>query len=703
MSSYLLYLSIDLIIEQNKGFVLLCVLLALAYAYLMYVRENGFGDRSDRIKGFLFAFRFLTVFIIAFLLLTPFLRSLKTEKEKPTVIVAQDVSSSVLKEMSATKQQQYKQDLYKLIEDLSVDYLVDTYSFGQQVRNELALDFSDPSSNFSAFFQEMYDLYSNQNLGAIIWASDGIYNQGADPLYMNDRISVPVMSVALGDTAIKKDLVLKKIFNNQIAYLGDKFTVQVDVSSKNCKGAQTKMSVFSGKKKVYEKIIEIKGADYFETHEMVLDADKTGTQKFTIILSEIDGELTAENNQKAFYIDVLDSRQKVLILANAPHPDLGTLKRAILTNKNYEVEIKYPDKDNIDLTEADLLIFHQLPSTRLNCKAIFDEAQQKKIAQLLIMGAQTSIPNFSIVQQVLEVIKRGNQSNESQAELSPEFNFFTLSDPIRTLVPLLPPIYTNFADYKVKKDAQILMKQKISGVKTNFPLFVFGTDQGIKKAVISGEGIWKWRMVDFVQNNSFDNFDELISKTVQYLSNKEDKRRFKTFTANSVFDESESIIIDAELYNSNYERINEPEVTLRLTNENKEEFQYTFSKTNNAYQLKTGSLAEGNYKYQAQTMFNNESFESEGSFVVKTIELEAFDLQANHTLLHQISSRTGGQVFSPEQINQIKDSIVASNLVKPVLYESVRTRALIHEKWIFVLLLFLLSTEWFFRRFFGAY
>ena len=389
MSSYLLYLSIDLIIEQNKGFVLLCVLLALAYAYLMYVRENGFGDRSDRIKGFLFAFRFLTVFIIAFLLLTPFLRSLKTEKEKPTVIVAQDVSSSVLKEMSATKQQQYKQDLYKLIEDLSVDYLVDTYSFGQQVRNELALDFSDPSSNFSAFFQEMYDLYSNQNLGAIIWASDGIYNQGADPLYMNDRISVPVMSVALGDTAIKKDLVLKKIFNNQIAYLGDKFTVQVDVSSKNCKGAQTKMSVFSGKKKVYEKIIEIKGADYFETHEMVLDADKTGTQKFTIVLSEIEGELTAENNQKAFYIDVLDSRQKVLILANSPHPDLGTLKRAILTNKNYEVEIKYPDKDNIDLTEADLLIFHQLPSTRLNCKAIFDEAQQKKIAQMLVLGTQT--------------------------------------------------------------------------------------------------------------------------------------------------------------------------------------------------------------------------------------------------------------------------------------------------------------------------
>lgn len=703
MSSYFLYLSIDLIIEQNKGFVLLCVLLALAYAYLMYVRENGFGDRSDRIKGLLFAFRVLTVFIIAFLLLTPFLRSLKTEKEKPTIIVAQDASRSVLKEMSVSSQQKYKQDLYKLIEDLSIDYLVDTYSFGQNVRNELALDFPDPSSNLAAFFQEMYDLYSNQNLGAIIWASDGIYNQGSDPLYMNDRISVPVMSIALGDTSIKKDLVLKKIFNNQIAYLGDKFTVQVDVSSKNCTGAQTKMSVFSGKKKVYDKIIEIKGEDYFETHEIVLDADITGTQKFTIILSEIDGELTAENNQKAFYIDVLDSRQKVLILANAPHPDLGTLKRAILTNKNFEVEIKYPEKDNIDLSETDLLIFHQLPSTRLNCKAIFDEAQQKKIAQMLIMGTQTNIPNFSIVQQVLEVIKRGNQSNESQAELSPEFNFFTLSDPIRSLVPLLPPVYTNFADYKVKKDAQILMKQKISGVKTNFPLFVFGTDQGIKKAIISGEGIWKWRMVDFVQNNSFDNFDELISKSVQYLSNKEDKRRFKTFTSNSVFDESESIIIDAELYNSNYERINEPEVTLRLTNDNKEEFQYTFSKTKNAYQLKIGSLAEGKYKYQAQTMFNNESFDSEGSFVVKTIELEAFDLQANHTLLHQISSRTGGQVFSPEQINQVKDSIVASNLVKPVLYESVRTRALIHEKWIFVLLLFLLSSEWFFRRFFGAY
>ena len=37
------------------------------------------------------------------------------------------------------------------------------------------------------------------------------------------------------------------------------------------------------------------------------------------------------NNVKDVFVDIIDGRQKILLLANAPHPDLGAIKNAIET------------------------------------------------------------------------------------------------------------------------------------------------------------------------------------------------------------------------------------------------------------------------------------------------------------------------------------------------------------------------------------
>ena len=86
-------------------------------------------------------------------------------------------------------------------------------------------------SNISEFLKYIYDLYSNQNLGAIIMATDGIYNEGSNPIYAGAKLTAPIYTVALGDTTAKKDVILKRVFHNKIAYLGDKFSIQIDVAA----------------------------------------------------------------------------------------------------------------------------------------------------------------------------------------------------------------------------------------------------------------------------------------------------------------------------------------------------------------------------------------------------------------------------------------------------------------------------------------
>jgi hypothetical protein len=54
-------------------------------------------------------------------------------------------------------------------------------------------------------------------------------------------------------------------------------------------------------------------------------------------------------------------------------------------------------------------------------------------------------------------------------------------------------------------------------------------------------------------------------------------------------------------------------------------------------------------------------------------------------------------------MEKLAEMINAKGFAKPVLYDTVKTQSLIHLKWIFFLLLLLLTAEWFMRRYFGAY
>jgi hypothetical protein len=647
--------------------------------------------------------RFATVTIICILLLSPVIKRTITQTEQPIVVLAQDNSASVGSELTEEERAQYQKDMEQLKAQLEEKYTLKTYSFGSEVKEGIDHSYTDQATDIAGFMQEMYDLYSNQNLGTIIWASDGIYNQGSNPLYLGSQLNAPLFSIALGDTIPKKDLILKKVYNNQITYLGDRFSIQIDVAAINCGSSASKLVVSKGGKRLQEQLINIDNNDFFTTVELTLEATTSGVQKYTVSLSQVAGEATKANNSKNFYIDVLDARQKILLLAESPHPDLAAMRRTINNNKNYEVDLQYADDLKVAVADYDFVVLHQLPSTRNNIAEVMTAIRNKKTPHLFVVGTQTNLPNFNQSQGLLNIIGRANQINEAQPTLKPNFNVFTLEESIKDLVAQLPPITVPFGDFKAKADAAVLLEQRIGSINTSYPMLVLGEEQGIKKGIIAGEGIWKWRIFDYVQHQSHDLFDELLGKIVQYLSTKEDKRRFRAFVSNTLYTENENISIDAELYNSSYERVNDPEATLLITNEKDEKFTYNFNKTESSYTLNAGRLPEGNYKYEARTTYNGETLKSGGAFSVQSIQLEVFETTANHQLLHLMSEKNGGAVVGASQLLELPAMIDAKGFAKPVLYDTIKTRSLIHLKWIFFLILGLLSLEWFVRRYFGSY
>ena len=683
-----------------------CLAAGLVYASLLYYRDRTFKENARWLNWLLGAARFLAVTTIASLLLSPLLKSVITETKKPVVVVAQDVSESVGNTLDSLERRAYQTEFEKMQIALAEKYEVKTYSFGNEVREGLDFNFADKVSNVSEILGSMYDLYSNQNLGAVVLATDGIYNEGSNPIYAGTKLTAPVYTVALGDTTARKDIVLKRVFHNKIAYLGDKFSIQTDISAINCTAQATTLTVSKvtggGVRQLKKIPLTVNKNDFFTTQEIILDAETAGVQRYRIAVSPVAGEVTTANNYKDIFVDVLDARQKILLLANSPHPDIAAIKQSIQSNKNYQVTIDYVKGFQRNLAEFDFVVLHQLPSASHDISGIINRLNEKKTPRLFVVGTQSALPGLNAYQNLLTINGNNRQSNEVQAMIDPAFSLFTSGERVRNNLRNFAPLTAPFGEYKTGGEGSVLLRQRIGKVDTDYPLLIIGEDRGTKTGVLAAEGIWKWRLFDYLNFQNHDISDEIIAKTVQYLTLKEDKRKFRVTVAKNIFNENEAVFFDAELYNNNYELINEPDAALTIKDAEGRDYNYTFNKTGNAYKLNAGILPVGNYNYTGKVFSNGENLTYNGQFSVQPVQLEAFQTTADHGMLRLLSDEYGGDLFYPDQISALTAALTARD-IKPVMYQTNKTRSVINLKWIFFLILALLTFEWFMRRYHGGY
>ncbi len=697
-------------------YIALCLGLGLLYATTLYFKDNTFSDASKAQRRALIPMslaRFLVVSGIAFLLLSPLLKSRTIEQVNPYIVVVQDNSESVAQGFAKTADSSaYFNQLGAMVKSWEEkDFTVETYSFGEQMsatkNDSLQLPFNQKVTNISNTLNELYNKYSHQNVGAIVLASDGIYNQGNNPIYSNAQLTTPIYAIALGDTTPQRDLLVEKVLHNRIAYLGDKFTIRADVSAQNCRGATTVLSVYKGKgtsNKVFTKNIPIAKESFVLGEDIVLDANAVGVQQYSIRVSQIQDEVTVQNNRQDIYIDILDSRQKVLLLAASPHPDVSALKQAIENNKNYETKTVFASKaSGLNYKDYDVAVLHGVPSKLYKAESVLSTLKTNNVPILFVVSSQTDLAALNRAQDILKINGGGSSSNDAKAKANRNFNLFTLEDKIFQTLEELPPLAVPFGEFSAAPTTQSLLFQKIGSVATQYPLLVMKQAAGYKTGVLTGEGLWRWRLYDYKKDNNHESFNEIISKTIQYLAVKNDKRKFRVNMPKTLFNETEAITFDAELYNDSYELINEPEVNLVITDESGKEFPFVFNKTSNAYALNAGFFAPGKYSFKAKTMFNGKEHTARGTFTVIPIQLESLQTTANHQLLYSLTKRYGGQVFYPDNLQALADTINNSPNVEPTLYSSYKTQAVINLKWLFFLLLAFLTIEWFLRKFIGGY
>ena len=194
-------------------------------------------------------------------------------------------------------------------------------------------------------------------------ALDGIFTKGNSPLYNKNTLRVPFYTIALGDTTIRKDAFIKSVYYPELVYLGDQFNINIQIEANRLKGQNLVLEVIDPKGNIIQsKIISISDEHFLFQTDVVGNADKFGILLYKIRLKKIDGETILENNLDVVYIEVIDGRQKIILLYDAPHPDIKAFKNAIEQNKNYQLEQNSIATYSGNFKESNLVILHGLPS-----------------------------------------------------------------------------------------------------------------------------------------------------------------------------------------------------------------------------------------------------------------------------------------------------------------------------------------------------
>lgn len=695
----------QILISYSAWLYVACGLLAGGATALLYYK-NKKDEYPKHWTYILSSIRFLLIFFICFLLLSPLVKMNISRVEKPTIILALDHSASMFANIADAKQadsiqRTLKENLEHLREQFSSKYDVRLLSFGEKIEDGFSYEFTHKQTNYASLFEEVQARFSNRAVGAFVLISDGNYNQGQEAISAYRNIGFPLYTVAVGDTRPQIDVGIEAVHHNNFVFIKQSSPIEVDIFADKCEGKKVAVSLYKGKQLLGKTELRINSDDFAKSVEFNLLENESGLQEYRVVCSIIEGEKNIRNNYTDFYIEVLDGRQKILLLANSPHPDISALKQSIEGNALYEIDVHLASESGININNYNLIIFHQIPALDNTMGGILKECQDKQIPAWYIIGLQSNLAVLSTLQAGLSIQVKGNTWNEALPVFRKDFSYFSLSDETQTKIQEFPPLFTPFGNYNTTASAQSLLIQKIGSIESQYPLWIFSMNASQRTSILCGSGIWRWRLQDFAKNKNTEAFDELIGKSIQFLSVQK-KHEALQIKNPKLFFETERIVLDAELYNEAFESINTVDVAIDIRDSVGKTYSFMFSPYQNKYRLDIGRLPVGVYSYKASANLGGKLHIAKGQFRVVELALENTQWVANHDLLYNLAHRYNGEMYGLNQLDMLKENLLTDNVLPALIYNEKSYFELLHQKWIFFILLSLLTLEWVVRKWYGA-
>jgi hypothetical protein len=664
---------------------ILSVFIAGLLSFYQYVFKVKKKSNLIYFLAFLRGMSWVTLF---WLLINPVVSRKINEIQKTPLPVVFDNSKSI-SELKATSS---AEDIYQKIKantTLADKYDVQFYSFDATFEALKQLDFKGKLSDIDGVAINLKQLYRNK-VHPVVLITDGNQTLGNDYVF-SFKENATVYPIVLGDTTTVIDLKINQINVNKYAFYKNKFPVEVLLLYNGDQNISSSFTMEKGNQLVYKQQLQFSKSKTSQTISFLLDASSIGTATYKATLTSNIKEKNTYNNSKKFAVDIIDQRSEIALVSTINHPDISALKRSIEVNQQRKVTIVNPNKIK-SLQNYNLLLLYQ-PNPAF--QSIFE---QNKIAQLntFIITCTSTVYNFLNQQQHDLQFKVSDQNENYLAYFESDFNLFGQEN---IGFEKLPPLEHKFGTIVPKTNTTTMLFAGINGVQLQNPLLTFAENGNKRAAYLVGENIWKWRLDTHLTSKSFDAFDLLTDKIIQFLATPSRKNNL-VVTYDSFYNFGENIVISASYFNKNYEFDTKAQLTIVVKNSiTKASKTYDLLKTNSQYQVNLDGLLPGNYTFTISEKQSNAKFS--GAFEVADFDLEKQFVNPDKTRLTQLANRTKGAIFYPNQLENLLKQLEQDERYLSVQKQTIIKSPLIEWKAILVFLISLLALEWFVRKYFG--
>jgi hypothetical protein len=475
-------------------------------------------------------------------------------------------------------------------------------------------------------------------------------------------------------------------------FLKNKFPIEIIANYTGTEVITTKLQILSGSSVVFRKVLQFDGAKTSQIISTTLNANSVGVKTYRVELVPITNEKNKVNNSKNFGVEVIDEKTNIALVAERLHPDLGALKKAIESNEQRSVTLLNPKEYLDKVNDFQLVILYQ-PNN--NFSRVLQEVKQQKRNTFIISGTSTS---WDLINNSQDYFKQTitNQTEDFQPSLNRNYNNFIIDN---LDFNNYPPLKSEFGTIEFLVPKEVILAKTVNNIITNLPMLSTFEINNTKHALLSGEGIWRWRAQTYLDTESFVDFDNFINKLVQYLSSNKKRKRLN-IDYKSFYNGNDNVTIAAQYFNKNYEF--DAGASLRIILKNKEENtirEIPLLLNNGNYTVDLSGIEAGLYDFTIK--HNSETISASGNFQISDYNVEQQFLNADIEKLKAIADKSNGHYFFSEQSDLLINNLLRDNRYATIQKSTKNIVPLIDWNFLLGLIALSLFVEWFIRKYNG--
>jgi len=584
-----------------------------------------------------------------------------------------------------------------------------------------SLRYSGQSTNLSAVFTELANRARNENIRAVVLASDGNYNEGRNPLNEIERLALPVFTVGAGDTVRRRDILIDRVFTNTLAYAGSSVPVEAYLRSFGYSNRRAEVTLTEGKEVLGVNNPNLTGEKTEYPVRFSIPAGAEGVHKYVVSVGGLPGELTRENNAQTFFLRVLKSKIRVVMFAGAPSPDVSAMREAVAEDPQLAITGfvqksagafigdggGQPRRGILD--SADCFLFVNFPSALTSDGTIADlsSAMERLKKPLLYVHGK------AVDQRKLRAFDAWIPFSVSAPNAAEDLVFAFVpermnSNPLVSsengdVTPAswerLPPVFKMRTTFSAKPGSEVLAFAKINNVTLAEPLVLTRNLRGLKSFAVTGHSVYRWRLMAQGSAPTEKFFTSTVSNALRWLTTRENEKPVKVSPLREIFTTVEPVGFRAEVYDEQLRPVENAGVDVQFTGPSGSQTVRLEPLGSGRYEGSSPATSAGDYSYRATAKLGDRNLGTDnGRFAVGPVNVEYLATTMNRPLLEQLAEQSGGKFYPADRADSLWSDIAAKADLVPV--EKVRRREIELWNWVVLgaVLVLLLAVEWFLRK-----